>query len=601
MTSEAHPEKLSILRAMWELARFTPWLYKGIVLTRILIFTVAPQATALITRAFFDALTGQAPVGLDAYSLSALVAGIALARSVAIFGDIAMHFSFLFMAMTLLRKNLLERILDNPGARSIPGSSGEAISRFREDVEYIVNTQASFPFWIGYAAFAVVALVVMLQINVQITLAVFAPLLALVVFSNLSMRRIQKYREDSSKAAGAVTDFIGEVFGTAQAIKVANAEQRVARRFDRLNDTRRKTAVKDRLFIELFNSVFWNSMNLGTGMILILCAQAMRSGTFTVGDFALFVFYVGFVADFVQQTGARIAETRQADVSKNRLLGMMQGAPASSLVRHGPVHMQGELPAVPIPVKTEHDHLEHLEVRALRYVYPETGRGILQASFELERGTLTVITGRVGSGKTTLLRALLGLLPPDEGEVLWNGQIVSDPGKFFVPPRSAYTPQVPSLFSEPLRDNILLGLPPDQVDLEAALYRAVLERDAAELELGLDTVIGVKGVKISGGQRQRAAVARMLVRDPELLVFDDISSALDIETETALWNRVFEAKNYTCLAVSHRRPALQRADQIIVLKDGQVVGRGSLDALLLTCEEMRHLWQENGAVPPARR
>jgi ATP-binding cassette subfamily B protein len=196
---------------------------------------------------------------------------------------------------------------------------------------------------------------------------------------------------------------------------------------------------------------------------------------------------------------------------------------------------------------------------------------VIDVSLSLERGSFTVVTGRIGSGKTTLLHAVLGLLPRDAGEISWNGAPVDDPAVFLVPPRAAFTPQVPRLFSESLRANLLLGRPAGGDAVHAAVTAAVLEGDVATLDAGLDTIVGRRGVKLSGGQIQRAAAARMFVPGADLLVLDDLSSALDVDTETELWRRLLARRgDVTCLVVSHSAIALAHADQVIVLDDGRM-------------------------------
>ncbi|HEY8885855.1 MAG TPA: ABC transporter ATP-binding protein, partial [Chloroflexota bacterium] len=408
----------------------------------------------------------------------------------------------------------------------------------------------------------------------------------------LATRRIQSYRRASQAAVGEVTGLLGEIFGAVLAIKVGGAEANIISHLRVMNETRRRATLNDLVFSQVLRSVGGNAASLGTGVLLLLAAQSIRSGQLTVGEFALVVSYLGALAQATGAFGDFLGRFRQTEVSFERLLALLPDTDASTLVRPGPV-FPSELaptPAVALPVASA-NRLQELTASGLTYHYPESLRGVEGMSLTLAPGTLTVITGQVGSGKTTLLRVLLGLLPREGGEIFWNGRPVADPASFMVPPQVAYTPQVPRLFSETLRDNVLLGRPASEAELAAALRLAVLERDVPTLERGLETLVGRRGVRLSGGQVQRVAAARMLVREPELLVVDDLSSALDVETEQALWDRLLARPSVTCLAVSHRRAVLRRADQIIVLKDGRLAAAGQLNDLLQTCDELREIYR----------
>ncbi len=586
-------------RVLLRLARFPRGLYAVNLVLWTLWYSI-PLATGLIAREYFNALTGAAQARFGVWTLVALMVGMGAGHVLTFAASFYAFLTWWFHDEALLRKNLLHAVLhDLRSVLGLPDSPGEAVSRFRDDVEALMETLDGLLDTLGQGLFALIALGLMISINPLITLVVFLPVLSAVGLANLLSARIQKRRAESRKATGQVTGFIGEIFGAVQAVKVSSATPHVMARFRTLSDARGRAALRDSLLTQVLDSINYNTVNLATGFMLLLAAGAMRSGSFTVGDFALFATYLSGVTSFPRWIGRAYVRYKQAGVSIGRMSALAGGAPGTALAAHGPVYLGGPFPDVPAPARTDGDRLERLEATGLTYRYTDGGRGIAGVNLCVERGAFTVVTGRIGAGKTTLLEALLGLLPMQAGEIRWNGRIVEDPAAFFAPPRSAYTPQAPRLFSESLRENLLMGVPEDEGALQRALHTAVMERDIGELDHGLDTVIGPKGVKLSGGQVHRAAAARMLMRDAELLVFDDLSSALDVETERVLWERVFERRELTCLVVSHRRAALRRADTIILLRDGGVEATGKLDHLLETSAEMRRLWRDDAREPSA--
>ena len=577
---------------LWQMIRRQPARYVIALVLWTSIWSMQILVGLIVAR-YLDALTDGITTSQLAWVLTATFA-YAAGRTIAIFLGMRNHASLLFRAGALIRRNLLERIYELPGAAALDETPGEVVSRFRDDVEHVVEPFDFTVDLVGAGTAGIISIVILWSIDPGITLVVLVPIVVVGIVANRTGKVVRRYRQDARSATEAITSFLGETFTATQSIKVAGAERHMLERFASLNDVRRSMMVKDRTLTSVLEATFRNTVNIATGLILLLAAGRLGStgsAGISIGEFALFVYLVTQVTESAYFYGMFLARVKQGAVSFERLSETMSGEPWQRVFRETRLYL-GTTDHTPRETTPSPESFHGLTVRGLTYHHPQSTAGVDEIDLDVRPGEFVVITGRIGSGKTTLLRTILGLLPASAGTVSWNGAVLDDPATVLIPPRVAYTPQVPRLFSMSLRDNLDLGTDIPDEALDEAVYIATMTRDIASMPEGLETMIGPRGVRLSGGQIQRSASARMLARDTHLLVLDDVSSALDVETEMELWERLFDVRSdVTALVVSHRTTALARADRIIVMDEGRVVATGTARKLEGTSAAFRAIWE----------
>ena len=479
---------------------------------------------------------------------------------------------------TFLRANMLIGQMASGGREAgVPvGSTGEAITHFRDDTE---DVAMFIDGWVDVTAglvFTVFAGFVLGRVDARATFILAIPLAGVALATRALDGRIKRYRAADRAATSKVSGLLGDLMTSVTTVKVNDASGHALARLRRLVDERRHTAVRDRVLEEGVQAFSNGVAEIGLGLVLLVTAGAMASGQFAVGELAVFTAYLGYMSFLPRMVGRLLARRKQAEVAFSRMSPLVADSAFANLVTHRDLPIGSRVTKVrPRPEPVARVPLVRLDVVELSATYT-SGAGLHGVSFSLERGSFTVVTGPIGSGKSTMLRALLGLAYQArvDGDVWWNGHALVDRAAFLTPPNASFLPQVPQLLSDSLADNVALGaietgvLPASA--LADALALAVMAGDVADMPDGLATLVGPRGLRLSGGQRQRVATARALIHAPELVVLDDLSSALDVETELQLWSNL-AAAGMTVLAVSHREVAFERADQVLRLDAGRLV------------------------------
>lgn len=517
-----------------------------------------PLVPGLLVAKAFDIIQHDG----SALTLALLLAAVAAVEMAVRLGLRAAHRQFMlgFTASNgLAQANVVRAQLASGGSEHATRtvSVGDAMTRLRDDPEDLTRFVDNWIDLLGSLIFGVVAVVILGGRHAAATAVALLPLVLVVFFNRAIGHKVRTLRRISRQETSTVSTYLNAVLGASLTVKLAGAQPGVLDRLDALNERRARAMVRDQVWAEGMFTVNGAAASMCVGLALVVAARRGMSAA----EISLFASYLTSLVWVPVRMSQVIVGRRRFEVSAARLDELLPHPTDGDdpLTTHRSMPVLGGPPLDPQETVTR-VALTTLTVHGLQM--PD--RGLHDVALALRRGTLTVVTGPVGSGKSSLLQAIIGLLPVEAGEVRWNGEVVEDRAAFFVPPQSAYVAQVPTLFAASIADNIALGLDVDDRRITDALRLAAFDLDVAGFPDGLATLIGSRGVRLSGGQAQRLAAARALVHRPELLLVDDLSSALDVETEMRLWDEV-AAAGLTVLAVSNRPTARRRADHVITL------------------------------------
>jgi ATP-binding cassette subfamily B protein len=368
-------------------------------------------------------------------------------------------------------------------------------------------------------------------------------------------------RRTVSARAAFATSLVSSL-SAARTVKLAGATRPVLDHLARLDTTR-----SDRQRREIVLQMWARSTpSTASGLLPIAVWALYLAGHLSAGAALVAVSTLGSARWFAWTTASLVSQMPSARVWTRRTVAMT-----------GVANYSRDVPGVdlsagtaPGPDTTPRNPLRELELSRFTAVHEDGTVGVRDVDLTVHRGQLVLVVGPVGSGKSSLLRALAGIVH-HTGALRWNGQPIDEPELFLRPNQVGYVAQMPRVLSGTVDDNIRLG---HELDAAGAVQAAQLEHDLAVAGGGLGLVIGHKGTRLSGGQLQRLALARALAPRTELLIADDVSSALDVTTELELW-RALRRHRVTVVGSTSKRAALAQADRVLVLQAGEAVDQGT--------------------------
>ncbi|MCL2478320.1 MAG: ABC transporter ATP-binding protein/permease [Treponema sp.] len=496
--------------------------------------------------------------------LLALFAVIGI-RIIAIMGCAVLDTLRSYYYQNRTRLNALRLLLEKKDITAVAGRSGPIYEILCNDISIATFPAELLTEVTGFFLFTLIAVSMMLSINWQLTIFIFVPLSAAVYFVQRSTEHIREKRRANRAAQDAAGIFTADVIDAAIAVKAADAGESVLRRYDQVNGSRRSAVLKDTLLNSKITVLLDGSVYIGSAVMMFAAARLMTGGSFGLGDFSLFISYLGTLADCVNRIVELVAESRKAEVSFERIVNAACTGNEKALDADAGITLRTVPPVQSVRPCYKPDFKcgswKSLEVNNLSFDYGE-GRGFKNINLRLAPSELAVVTGETGTGKSTFLNVLAGLLPSDTGTITLDGKIIN--GENRKSTEIAAAVQRGGFFSGTLRENVSLGLNSTDDEIMNALHLAAFDELANAA--GLDSDSGSRGSRLSGGQQQRLALARMYLRCAKLNLIDDCISALDRETRLKVLGRLkdhLERSGSAAIIITGEQAFADAADQII--------------------------------------
>jgi ATP-binding cassette, subfamily B, multidrug efflux pump len=445
--------------------------------------------------------------------------------------------------------------------------TGDLMNRISEDVNRVrMYVGPAVMYTLNLVVLLIMCVVVMLQIDVELTLYTLSPLPFMMIAIFYVSTVINKRTDQVQTQQSMLSTIVQETTSGIRVLKSFQREDYYTEQFDKESTSYKKKQLRLVKVDSLFMPVIILLVGLSTILTVYVGAHKVMAGEISPGVIVQFVFYVNILTWPFAIVGWVTSLVQKAEASQARINEFLKTEPEIKNTNPVEQTISGDL-----------------EFRNVSFTYEDSGTQALKnISFRVSKGETLGIIGRTGSGKSTLANLIVRMTDPVEGVILIDGKPLPQINLDNLRRSIGYVPQEVFLFSDTIRNNIAFGVEKykDEEIIEAAM-NADIHDNIIGFPNQYDTILGERGINVSGGQKQRISIARAILKNPDILIFDDCLSAVDTETEMHILESLKKImRDKTSLIITHRISSIRDADRIIVLEHGKIVEEGTHDTLI---------------------